>query len=161
MPTIDDVSIINSNTVEARTVDTGLERTICDAALCGSKTLDVFRRTVSDGQTFSAGGGDDYHLVYVMEAPSNGVISFNGATHAAVEGAGALLVPGETASFEASGSDLELLHMVTPQASKTDCRAGPDISSTAIPYAPSPMPAAAVSGVFVPKARCACWTARG
>lgn len=115
MPTIDDVSIINSNTAEARTVDTGLERTICDEALCGSKTLDVYRRTVSDGQTFSPGGDDDYHLIYVMEAPANGVISFNGAAHAAVEGAGVLLVPGETAGIEAAGSDLELLHMVTPK----------------------------------------------
>lgn len=115
MPTIDDVSIINSNTAEAKTVDTGLERTICDEALCGSKTLDVYRRTVSDGQTYRPGGDDDYHLIYVMEAPAGGVISFNGATHAAIEGAGALLVPGETASFGASGSDLELLHMVTPK----------------------------------------------
>ncbi|MBT3551826.1 MAG: cupin domain-containing protein [Rhodospirillaceae bacterium] len=115
MPTIDDVSIINSNTAEARTVDTGLERTICSDALCGSKTLDVYRRTVSDGQTFSAGGGDDYHLVYVMDAPKGGIISFDGATKAAIEGAGALMVPGETASFQATGSDLELLHMVTPK----------------------------------------------
>ncbi len=115
MPTISDVSIINSNTAEAKTVETGLERTICGGALCGSKNLDVYRRTVSDGKRFVPEGSADYHLVYVMAAPEGGVITFNGETHAAVEGAGALLVPGETAGFEATGSDLELLHMVTPK----------------------------------------------
>jgi mannose-6-phosphate isomerase-like protein (cupin superfamily) len=115
MPTISDVSIINSNTAEAKPVDSGLERTICGADLCGSKNLTVYRRTVSDGHRFAPEGNGDYHLVYVMAAPSGGVISFGGETHAAVEGAGVLLVPGETASFEATGSDLELLHMVTPK----------------------------------------------
>jgi hypothetical protein len=45
-----------------------------------------------------------------------------------------LLAPGESARFEASGSKLELLHMVTPDppaALKARCRAGPDNSSIA------------------------------
>ena len=115
MPTISDVSIINSNTAEAKPVDSGLERTICGADLCGSKTLTVYRRTVSEGRRFEPQGSDDYHLVYVMEAAKQSAISFNGETHVAVEGAGVLLVPGESAQFEASGSDLELLHLVTPK----------------------------------------------
>ncbi|MAF49921.1 MAG: cupin domain-containing protein [Rhodospirillales bacterium] len=115
MATISDVSIINSNTAEAKPVETGLERTICGDDLCGSKTLTVYRRTVLEGRQFEPQGSDDYHLVYVMETSKDGVISFNGETHPAEEGAGVLLVPGEKAGFEASGSDLELLHMVTPK----------------------------------------------
>ncbi len=114
MVTISDVSIVDSNTAEARPVESGLERTICGDSLCGSKTLTVYRRTVLEGRRFAPEAGDDYHLVYVMEAPSEGRIDFNDETHAAEEGAGVLLVPGESARFEASGSDLELLHMVAP-----------------------------------------------
>ena len=40
-PTIRDVSIINWNTAEAKTVASGLERTLCSESLCGSKTLTV------------------------------------------------------------------------------------------------------------------------
>lgn len=115
MATISDVSIINSNTAEAKPVETGLERTLCGDDLCGSKTLTVYRRTVLEGRQFEPQGSDDYHLVYVMETSKDGVISFNGETHPAEEGAGVLLVPGEKAGFEATGSDLELLHMVTPK----------------------------------------------
>lgn len=115
MPTIDDVSIINSNTADARPVDSGLERTICGDSLCGSKTLTVYRRTVSAGREFGVGGDDDYHLVYVMSTSSDGSVDFNGQTNATDEGAGVLLIPGETAKFKANGSDLELLHMVTPK----------------------------------------------
>jgi quercetin dioxygenase-like cupin family protein len=115
MATINDVSIFNWNKVAARPVASGLERTICSRDLCGSKTLDVFHRTVTSGRRFEVRAGDDYHLVYVIEAPQAGVISFNGQSHAAEEGAGVLLAPGESASFEASGSDLQLLHMVTPK----------------------------------------------
>ena len=115
MPTIDDVSIINSNTAEAKPVDSGLARVICSDSLCGSKNLTVYRRTVSEGRTFEPEAGDDYHLVYVMAASKGGSISYNGETHPAEEGAGTLLVPRETAVFEAAGSDLELLHMVTPK----------------------------------------------
>ncbi len=115
MATIDDVSIVDSNTVESRAVESGLERTICSRSLCGSKTLTVYRRTVSEGRRFEPRADDDYHLVYVMATPKDGLIGFNGESHAAEEGAGVLLAPGESARFEASGSDMELLHMVTPR----------------------------------------------
>ena len=115
MATIDDVSIIDSNTAEPRTVESGLERTICGQSLCGSKTLTVYRRTVLEGRRFEPRASDDYHLVYVMATPKEGVIGFNDEQHAAEEGAGVLLAPGESARFEASGSDLELLHMEAPK----------------------------------------------
>ena len=115
MDTIDDVSIIDSNTAEGKPVDSGLERTICGQDLCGSKTLTVYRRTVLQGRRFEPQANDEYHIVYVMESPKEGLISFNGEDHPTEEGAGVLLAPGESALFEASGSDLELLHMVTPK----------------------------------------------
>jgi quercetin dioxygenase-like cupin family protein len=115
MATIRDVSIINWNKAEAKPVESGLERTICSRSLCGSKTLDVYHRTVLKGRRFEVQAGGDFHLVYVIEAPKEGVISFNGQPHAAEAGAGVLLAPGETAQIEASGSDLQLLHMVTPK----------------------------------------------
>lgn len=115
MATMSDVSIINWNKAEAKPVASGLERTICSQGLCGSKTLTVYQRTVSQGRQFDVQAGGDYHLVYVIEAPNEGVISFKGTSHAAGEGAGVLLAPGESARFEASGSKLELLHMVTPK----------------------------------------------
>jgi mannose-6-phosphate isomerase-like protein (cupin superfamily) len=115
MPTIADVSITNSNSAAARPVASGLERTLCSDAHCGSKTLDVYRRTVMQGRAFALSADGDYHLVYVMAAPDDGAITFNGETHPAGEGAGVLLTPGDTAEFAASGSDLELLHMITPK----------------------------------------------
>jgi mannose-6-phosphate isomerase-like protein (cupin superfamily) len=115
MANISDVSIVNWNRTEAKPVESGLERTICSKSLCGSKTLDVYHRTVSQGRRFEVQAGNDYHLVYVVEAPKEGVISFNGKSHPAEAGAGVLLIPGESARFEASGSDLQLLHMVTPK----------------------------------------------
>ncbi len=115
MPTINDVTIINSNTAEAKPVDSGLERTICSERVCGSKTLNVYRRTVLEDRRFEPQAGEDYHLIYVMEASKDGTISFNGESHSADEGAGVLLVPGESAEFEVAGSDLELLHMITPK----------------------------------------------
>jgi mannose-6-phosphate isomerase-like protein (cupin superfamily) len=115
MAKMSDVSIINWNTADAKPVASGLERTICSQGLCGSKTLTVYQRTVPEDCQFDVQAGDDYHLVYVIEAPKEGIISFNGKSHAAEEGAGVLLAPGESARFEASGSKLELLHMVTPK----------------------------------------------
>ena len=114
MAKMSDVSIINWNKTEAKPVASGLERTICSQALCGSKYLDVHHRTVSQGRRFEVKAGNDYHLVYVIEA-KGGTICFNGKSQAAEDGAGVLLVPGESARFEASGSKLELLHMVTPK----------------------------------------------
>src|SRR5262245_27240462 len=115
MATISDVSIINWNKAEAKPVASGVERTICSRGLCGSKTLTVHQRTVQEGRQFDVQAGDDYHLVYVIEAPKQGAISFNGKSHAAEDGAGVLLAPGESARFEASGSKLQVLHMVTPK----------------------------------------------
>jgi quercetin dioxygenase-like cupin family protein len=115
MATISDVSIINWNRTEAKPVESGLERTICSKNLCGSKFLTVTHRTISQGRRLEVQAGNDYHLVYVIEAPKEGVISFNGKSHAAEAGAGVLLVPGESARLEASGSSLDLLHMVTPK----------------------------------------------
>ena len=43
MATISDVSIINWNKAEAKPVASGLERTICSQALCGSKYLTVYQ----------------------------------------------------------------------------------------------------------------------
>ena len=67
MPTISDVSIFNWNRTEAKPVESGLERTICSKSLCGSKTLDVHHRTVSQGRRFEVQAGKDYHLVYVID----------------------------------------------------------------------------------------------
>lgn len=115
MATISDVSIIDSNSAEAVPVESGLERTICSTSLCGSKNLTVYRRTIQAGRKLDVDAGDDYHLVYVMGGADDGLVRFGGDSHAADEGAGVLLVPGESAQFEATGSDIELLHMVTPQ----------------------------------------------
>ena len=93
MPTISDVSIINWNTTEAKPVPSGPERTICSEDLCGSKTLTVYQRTVLEGRQFDVNARDDYNLVYVVEAPKGGIITFNGKSHAAEEGAGVLLAP--------------------------------------------------------------------
>ena len=48
MAKISDVSIIDSNTAEAKSVDSGLERVICNEELCGSKHLTVYRRTIRE-----------------------------------------------------------------------------------------------------------------
>ena len=115
MATINDVSIIDSNLAEAVSVDSGLERTICSPEVTGSKNLVVYRRTILDGRQFTIDAADDYHLVYVMQGSDSGSVQFKGESHAAVEGAGVLLAPGESASFAASGADIELLHMITPK----------------------------------------------
>jgi len=115
MATISDVSIIDSNQAEARAVDHGLERTICSESLCGSKNLTVYRRTISAGRALDADAGRDYHLIYVMRGSPGSRLHFDGEAHAAEEGAGVLLAPGERARFEAKGAELELLHMITPK----------------------------------------------
>lgn len=114
MPTLNDIFIINSNTADAVEVPSGRERTLCGDALCGSRNLTVIRRTVSDGRTFHVEAGGDVHLLYVMGG--GGSISLGGESVAAEGGAGAMVTPGETADFAASGGDLEILHMITPKA---------------------------------------------
>lgn len=115
MATISDVSIIDSNTAKARPVESGLERTICSASLCGSKNLTVYRRTIRKGRQLAVDAATDYHLVYVMQGSADGRVQFNGKSHQAEEGAGVLLAPGESAKFNAGAADLELLHLVTPK----------------------------------------------
>jgi mannose-6-phosphate isomerase-like protein (cupin superfamily) len=127
MPTISDLSIVNSNTAEARTVPSGTEKTLCSPSLCGSKNLTVYRRTVAQGKTFDLPAGNEFHLVYLM-GPAKGAVHFGNKAHEAEEGAGVLLKPGETARFEASGSNMELLHMVVPKppaAVEADLEGGP------------------------------------
>ena len=85
-PTISDVSIINWNTAEAKPVPSGLERTICSEQLCGSKTLTVYQRTVLEGRQFEVAPRGDYHLVYVIEAAKEAIISFNGKSRAGERG---------------------------------------------------------------------------
>jgi mannose-6-phosphate isomerase-like protein (cupin superfamily) len=115
MPSIKDISIVDSNIAKAKKSEHGLERTLCSPELCGSKNLTVYKRTVEKGKQFALDAGQDYHLVYVMNTPAKGSIQFKGANHVAEEGAGVLLVPGESAKFDAPGADLDLLHMVVPK----------------------------------------------
>jgi mannose-6-phosphate isomerase-like protein (cupin superfamily) len=115
MATIRDVSIVNWNRTEAKPVASGYERTLCSQALCGSKTLDVYHRTVTHGRKLDVAAGDSYHLLYVIEAPNGGSVAFGGKTHAAEDGAGVLLAPGEAATIAAGSADLQLLHMTTPR----------------------------------------------
>ena len=115
MATISDISIIDSNTAEAMPVESGLERTLCSEDLCSSKNLTVYKRTILAGRQFDLQAGEDYHLVYTMQGSADGLVKFNGEAHVAEEGAGVLLAPGESTEFEATGLDLELLHMVTPR----------------------------------------------
>jgi len=70
---------------------------------------------VLTGRQLDLQAGDDYHVVYVIEQPEDGVLRYKGEAHRAQEGAGVLLVPGESAQFEAIRSDLDLLHMVVPK----------------------------------------------
>jgi mannose-6-phosphate isomerase-like protein (cupin superfamily) len=114
MPGIKDLSIVNSNTAPAVPVESGTETTLCSPDLCGSKNLTVYKRTISQGKQYNVQAGKDYHLVYVMRTPTKGSIHYGNQAHTAEEGAGVLLKPGESARFEASGSNMELLHMVVP-----------------------------------------------
>lgn len=115
MATISDISIIDTRAAPPVAVASGVERTICSPSLCGSKNLTAYRRTIRAGRSLDVQAGDDYQLVYVMQGAPEGHVRFAGASHAAEEGAGVLLVPGESACIEAVGSDLELLHLVTPK----------------------------------------------
>jgi quercetin dioxygenase-like cupin family protein len=115
MATINDVSIIDTNNADARAVDSGLEREICSASLCGSKNLTVYRRTIEPGREFKADAGDDYQLLYVMGGTEDGTIEYGGESHTAEEGAGALLVPGDSATVKAGAASIEVLQLITPK----------------------------------------------
>ena len=115
MAGIKDLSIVNSNTATAMPAESGTQTTLCSPALCDSKNLTVYKRTISHGKQFNVQTGNDYHLIYVMRTPTKGVIHFGNQTHEAQEGAGVVLTPGESAAFDASGSSLELLHLIVPK----------------------------------------------
>jgi mannose-6-phosphate isomerase-like protein (cupin superfamily) len=109
MANINDLTIVNWNTAPAKAVESGTETTLCSAP-----NLTVCKRTVARGRNLEVKAGSDYHLVYVVRA-SGGAVRFKGQAHQAEDGAGVLLAPSETARFEATGSDVELLHMVVPK----------------------------------------------
>ena len=115
MPSINDLTIVNSNTAPATKVEHGLVRTLCSPELCGSKNLTVYKRTIQTGKQYNLAAGQDYHLVYAMNSPAKGTVRFKNESHAIEEGAGVLLTPGESAQFGAAGSDMDLLHMVVPK----------------------------------------------
>jgi mannose-6-phosphate isomerase-like protein (cupin superfamily) len=115
MPSINDISIIDSNTAPARKVPHGLVRTLCSPELCGSKQLTVEKRTIEQGKNFDVAAGNDYHLLYVMNTAPQATVEFKGLKHVAEEGAGVLLTPGESARFEAPGGALDVLHMTVPK----------------------------------------------
>src|SRR5690606_21280859 len=115
MASIADISIIDSNTAKAETDPSGSVRTLCSPDLCGSKTLTVYRRTIEAGRQLDVKADGEYHLLYVMTTPANGVVRFRGEEHKAEEGAGVLLVPGESAELATSGSSMDVLHMVVPK----------------------------------------------
>lgn len=114
MAGIRDITIVDSNTTESKPFESGTLKILCSPDSCGSSNLTVYRRNVASGRQFDLEAGSDYHLVYVI-ASKKGVVRFKGDTHEAEEGAGVLLVPGESVHFEASGSTLDLLHLVTPK----------------------------------------------
>ena len=114
MAGIQDIHIIDSNEAEAQPVESGLRRVLCSPGICGSQTLTVYRRTVMSGLQFDVQAGDFYHIMYVMNDPPGGVIYHGGEVHDSAEGAGVLLAPDESVRFGASGSNVELLHMVVP-----------------------------------------------
>ena len=50
MPSIQDISIIDSNTASAKKVEHGFERTLCSPEVCESKNLNVYKRTIAKGK---------------------------------------------------------------------------------------------------------------
>ena len=115
MPSIQDITIIDSNTAPAKKVEHGLERVLCSPELCDSQNLTVYKRTIQQGRRYEIDADDDYHLVYVMNSPAKGSVELENERHVAEEGAGVLLTPGEAARFDAASGDLDLLHMVVPK----------------------------------------------
>src|SRR5438132_12079296 len=102
MASISDLTIVNSNTAEARRVESGTETTLCSPDFCGSKDLSVYKRTISAGRKFEVQAGNDYHLVYVIAAPAKAGIRCNNQVHDAEDGAGVLVGPSESRRFEGS-----------------------------------------------------------
>lgn len=115
MAGIGDITIVDSNTGESKKSESGTIKILCSPSSCGSSNLTVYRRTVTAGKGIDIEAGNDYHLVYVIDAPGKGVVHFNKEAHAMEDGAGVLLVPGEAARFEAAASAAELLQLVVPK----------------------------------------------
>lgn len=115
MPGISDISIIDSNTSATRPFDSGAEAILCSRDLCGANNLTVFKRTISKGRHFNLEAGSEYHLVYVLQTAAEASVQFGNHSHPAEEGAGVLLAPSESARFETSNSDMQILHMVVPK----------------------------------------------
>jgi quercetin dioxygenase-like cupin family protein len=115
MAGIRDITIVDSNACESKRSESGTIKTLCSPESCGSSNLTVYRRTVNPGQAVDIQAGSDYHLVYVIEASAKGIVRFNNAAHDLQDGAGVLLVPGESARFEAAASALDLLQLVVPK----------------------------------------------
>src|SRR5206468_3948759 len=86
MPSIKDLTIVNSNTAEARPVESGTEVTLCSPDFCGSKNLSVYKRTIFPGRKFDVQAGNDYNLIYVIAAPIKGIIRFKNEVHDPEEG---------------------------------------------------------------------------
>ncbi len=85
MPSISDLTIVNSNTAEARRVESGTEVTLCSPGFCGSKNLTVYKRTIFAGRRLDVLAANEYHLVYVIATPSKGIIRHNNQLHAGFE----------------------------------------------------------------------------
>ena len=115
MPSINDLFFINSNTAKSESSPAGTIRTLCSAELCDSKTLTVRRHTMLPNRQQSFESGNGYQLLYVMSAAKPGSVRFKDQSHAATEGAGVLLVPGESAQFESSDGALDVLQMAVPK----------------------------------------------
>src|SRR5262245_11621219 len=115
MAGIRDITIVDSNTCESKPSESGTVKVLCSPESCGSTNLTVFRRHVASGRQLNLQAGSDYHLVYVISAPTKGAVLFKNETHEAEDGAGVLLVPGETVEFRAAGTALELLHLQVPK----------------------------------------------
>src|SRR5207244_13510683 len=114
MPSISDLTIVNSNTAEARRVESGTEVTLCSPGFCGSRNLTVYKRTIFAGRRLDVLAANDYHLVYVIASPTKGIIRFNNQLHDAEEGAAALLGPSNSARSEATGSSPALPPTAVP-----------------------------------------------
>jgi mannose-6-phosphate isomerase-like protein (cupin superfamily) len=115
MATIADISIIGPDAGMLRLTDSGTARLICGPELCGSRHLIVNEHTITRGAQLAVQAEGQYHLLYLIKAPSPGVAYFQNESRPAAAGAGLLLAPGEGAMLEATSSDLNLLQLLVPK----------------------------------------------
>src|SRR5438876_12386711 len=101
MPSISDLTIVNSNTAEARRVESGTEVTLCSPGFCGSKNLTVYKRTIFAGRRLDVLAANEYYLVYVIATATKCIIRCNKQRRDAAEGPGVPLAPSESARFDA------------------------------------------------------------